>query len=247
MNDVVHMNCEGGIALVTMEDRVHKNTFSPGLVSGLKQVFGQIEADERLRVVVITGFDAYFCCGGTREELLAILDGRLKFTDQGVHDLLLRCSLPVIVAMQGHAIGGGLVFAAYGDILILGAENFYSANFMKYGFTPGMGGTLLLPHVFGPLLGKEMLMTARNYQGQELQQRGAPVRVVAKAKVLETAMAEAKNLAGMERKALLLLKERLSAAIRQALPAALEHELAMHAQTFVGEGVQERIMERFGN
>lgn len=247
MNDVVQLSREQGVALVTMADREHKNTFSPALVAGLKAAFAEIEADTSLKVVVITGYDAYFCCGGTQAELLAILDGRLKFTDQGVHDLLLSCQLPVIAAMQGHAIGGGLVFGAYADILMLGAESFYAANFMKFGFTPGMGGTLLLPHVFGPLLGREMLLTARNYQGQELQSRGAPVKVAPRAKVLESAMAEARNLASMERRALLLLKARLAQPIRAALPAALDQELAMHRETFVGDDVLARITARFGN
>lgn len=247
MNDVVQLNREQGVALVTMADREHKNTFSPALVAGLKRVFAEIEADTSLKVVVITGYDGYFCCGGTQSELLAILEGRLKFTDQGMHDLLLNCSLPVIAAMQGHAIGGGLVFGAYADILVLGAECFYSANFMKYGFTPGMGGTLVLPQVFGPLLGREMLLTARNYQGQELQSRGAPVKVVTRAKVLETAMLEAQNLASMERRALLLLKARLAQPLRAVLPEALEQELAMHRETFVGDEVLARITARFGN
>jgi len=245
MDHVVHLEVNGGVALVKMEDRANKNTFSEALVTQLKETFTQVEANPSVKVVVITGFDAYFCCGGTRKELLAILDGHLNFTDQGIHDLLLRCKLPVIAAMQGHAIGGGLVFGCYADILILGAENFYSANFMKYGFTPGMGGTLLLPHVFGPLLGKEMMLTARNYQGRELQERGAPVRVVPRAEVLEKAMAEASNLATMERAALLLLKTRLSKPVREGLPAALEAELAMHRETFAGEAVRARILERW--
>lgn len=246
MTSVVKLENQQGIAIVTMEDRAHKNTFSEALVADLKRVFAQIADDADFRVVIITGFDAYFCCGGTRAELLAILDGRLNFTDQGIHDLLLQCPIPVIAAMQGHAVGGGLVFGSYADILILGAENFYSANFMKYGFTPGMGGTFLLPHKFGQLLGCEMLLTARNYQGKELQDRGAPVTVVPRAEVMNKALAEARNLADMEPKALRLLKGRLSQVVRDNLPAALDAELAMHRDTFAGEDVRARILERFG-
>src|SRR5262245_8959043 len=155
-----------------MEDREHKNTFSPDLIDGLIKTFAQIAEDESLRVVVIHGYDTYFCSGGSKDELLRIISGELYFDRLGFYALLLDCPIPTIAAMQGHAIGGGLAFGCFADLIILATESLYTANFMNYGFTPGMGATCILPAKFGIVLGAEMLQTGRSYQGGELQQRG---------------------------------------------------------------------------
>ena len=83
----------------------------------------------------------------------------------------------MISAMQGHALGGGLAFGCFADIIVMGVECIYSANFMKYGFTPGMGATYIIPRKFGEVLGTEMLLTAKNYYGSELKERGASAKI----------------------------------------------------------------------
>ena len=64
-----------------------------------------------------------------------------NFCGLSILPLLLDCKIPTIAAMQGHALGGGLAFGCYADLIILAEECFYSANFMNHGFTPGMGAT----------------------------------------------------------------------------------------------------------
>ncbi len=234
------------IAVVAMEDRGSGNTFTPALIDGLMRAFQAIGQHPHAKVVVIHGYDSYFCCGGTKDELLGIAEGRLRFDDLPFFDLLLQCELPVIAAMQGHAIGGGLVFGCYADLLVMGEENLYGAVFMKYGFTPGMGGTVVLPRKFGEVLGTEMLFTSRNYHGRELKQRGLPARVVPKAQVIDTAMALARELADKPRVSLMSLKNHLAAGLRRELPAVVRQELAMHELTFAQPEVRERIERLFG-
>ena len=60
-----------------------------------------------------------------------------KFTRFCFYDQLLRCEIPVVAAIQGHAIGGGLVFGAYADVIVMAEECLYSTNFMQYGITSG--------------------------------------------------------------------------------------------------------------
>src|SRR5690606_32652185 len=120
-------------------------TFTAGVIEGLERAFVAIAERKDLKVVVLHGYDNYFCCGGTKEELLGIHEGRIAFSDRPFYELPLRCELPVIAAMQGHALGGGLVLGCYADIMVLAEECMYGAVFMKYGFTPGMGGTFILP------------------------------------------------------------------------------------------------------
>lgn len=234
------------IATVAMEDRASKNTFSPELVAGLFDVFARIRAEARAKVVLIHGFDNYFCCGGTRAELLAIQERRLDFTDARFFDLLLQCEVPTIAAMQGHALGGGLAFGCFADLIVMAEECLYSANFMRYGFTPGMGATCIVPRKFGEILGAEMLYGAAGYHGGELRARGVGARVVKKAEVLATATTLATELAEKPRVALLELKRTLAAQLRADLPRVIEREVEMHRVTFAQPGVRARIEERFG-
>lgn len=235
-----------GVALVTMQDRVAKNGFSTALVAGLRRAYDEIAASARCKVVVLTGYDTYFATGGTKENLLALSEGAGRFTDVNVYSLALDCPLPVISAMQGHAIGGGFVMGMFSDIVILGRESVYSANFMKYGFTPGMGATCILPWRLGASLAQEMLLTAGSYRGEALQQRNAPLAVLPRAEVLPHALAMAHELADKPRIALVALKQHLVQPVKEALPRVLERELRMHETTIHEPEVRARINTRFG-
>jgi polyketide biosynthesis enoyl-CoA hydratase PksI len=235
-----------GVAIVALEDRASSNTFTPSFIDGLMRAFDAIRSRRDLKVVVVHGYDTYFCCGGTKEELIAILEGRLEFADSPFYDLLLQCELPVIAAMQGHALGGGLVLGCYADLIVMAEESLYGAVFMKYGFTPGMGGTYIVPKKLGDVLGSEMLFTARNFYGHELKARGIPARVVRRAEVVATAMSLARDLADKPRLALTELKKALADPIRAALPAVVANELAMHRVTFAQPEIRARIESLFG-
>jgi 4-carboxy-3-alkylbut-2-enoyl-[acp] decarboxylase len=248
MSGVVNLSVDPDhIATVEMADRQSKNTFSEGLVRGLIDVFGRIQADPEVRAVVIHGYDNYFCCGGTKEELLKIYNGELQFDALKFYDLLLQCDVPVVSAMQGHAIGGGLVFGSYADLIVMAEECIYTTNFMKYGFTPGMGATYIIPKKFGPVLGHEMLFTAGNYYGSDLQKRGIQVQVVKKATVLREAMDLARELAQKPVLALKQLKQSLTGRIKVEVAAAVRRELEMHKITFAQPEVKARIEALFGS
>jgi polyketide biosynthesis enoyl-CoA hydratase PksI len=254
MNSVVNLRKDGCIAWVALEERESKNTFTMRLIQGLKAVFGQIDAEPGIKVVIVHGYGPYFCCGGTKEELIGLYQGlhkegaeRIQFTDLRFHDILLQCKVPVIAAMQGHALGGGLALGCFADIIVMGEQCIYSANFMKYGFTPGMGATYIIPKRFGTLLGWEMLYSARNYYGAELKERGASALIVKKQDVIKTALEFARDLADKPLLSLKELKKNLSAAIMKELPSAIEKELEMHRITFGQAEVLNRIEARFGN
>jgi polyketide biosynthesis enoyl-CoA hydratase PksI len=247
MSQVVTLSYpEPAIAVVEMADRNARNTFSPALVDGLMRAFAAIQQQPQVKVVVIHGYENYFCCGGTREELLKILEGKLKFDDLAFYRLLLDCDVPTISAMQGHGIGGGLAFGCYADFIIMAEEAIYSANFMRYGFTPGMGATYIIPRKFGNLLGEEMLYSATNFHGGKLRERGIPARVVKKQEVIPTALTLARNLADKSLISLKLLKTHLTRTIRAELPAIIEQELAMHEISFAQPEVRIRIETLFG-
>jgi|SRR5437667_2748067 len=244
---VVHLQeVEAGIVQVTMQDRVHKNTFSEELVFGLAQSFQAIDANSRYKVVILTGYESYFASGGTQEGLLAIYEGKAQFTDGNFYSLALDCKLPVIAAMQGHGIGGGFVLGLFADFIILSRESVYTTNFMKYGFTPGMGATYIVPKKLGFSLAEELLLTAGNYRGAELEKRGLPFPVLPREKVMGYALELARQIAEKPRVSLITLKEHLVAPLREQLKGIIEKELVMHNTTFHQEEVRERILSLFG-
>lgn len=246
-SDVVQLReMSPGVVQVTMQDRAHKNTFSTELVTGLMDAFTQIRANGSYRAVVLTGYDTYFCSGGTQEGLLMLQAGQGNFTDMNIYSVALSCEIPVIAAMQGHGIGGGFVFGLFADCVVLSRESVYTTNFMKYGFTPGMGATYVLPKKLGLSLAEEMLLSARTYRGAELEKRGIPFPVLPRVDVLAYAHQLASDLADKPRASLVTLKDHLVAEMRAQLPAVIEQEVAMHAKTFHLPEVKERIQSVFG-
>lgn len=180
---------DGAIAVVTMQDTEHRNQFSRQIIHGLMSKFREIRQMKSIKVVIVTGSENIFCMGGTKEQLNNIYEEKNAFTDVPfLYKGLLKADVPVISAMQGHAFGGGMLFGLYADIVVMSRESVYSAVFTKYGFTPGMGATYILPEKMGNSLATEMMFTAKVYRGEELEKRGANVMFADQKDVFEQAL-----------------------------------------------------------
>ncbi|OCQ18831.1 hypothetical protein A7985_22715 [Pseudoalteromonas luteoviolacea] len=223
-----------GVVEVSMRDRDAKNMFSPDFVAGMEEAFAHIAQRTDYKVVVLTGYDHYFASGGTKDSLLAIQRGDAKFTDITVFQLPLNCDLPVIAAMQGHAIGAGWALGMFSDVTIFSEESHYISPYMNYGFTPGAGSTLLLPYKLGQDLGMDSLFSGQGYQGSALQARGLACPVLPRQDVVATAMAWAGELSKASRAQLMALKAQWRAPLLPQLEGTYASELAMHEATFVG-------------
>ncbi len=222
-----------GIVVVKMEDRDAKNMFSEALTEGLEEVFRHIEQCSNYKVVVITGFDNYFASGGTKETLLAIQEGKVKFTDNKVYQLTMTCKIPVIAAMQGHGIGAGWSLGMFADKIVFSKESKYVSPYMNYGFTPGAGSTIVFQEKIGYDLAKESLLTAQEYSGGDLKNRGMSIPVMSKGDVLPFAVNMAKQIACNSRDALIGLKHQLTQHLFEQLDETYSLELEMHEKTFV--------------
>lgn len=244
---------EEGIAIIKMQDKENKNTFTNDLVLGLIKAFKEVKNNTNYKVVILTGYDNYFASGGTKQSLLDIYERKSSFTDgvegfsDQVYSLALDCDIPVIAAMQGHGIGGGFVMGLFSDIVILSRESVYTTNFMKYGFTPGMGATYILPKKIGISLGEELLFSAANYRGAELEARGISFKVLQRKEVFEYALEKAREIAEKPRFSLITLKDHLVSDQRKELASVIKKELLMHDKTFHQEIVKDNINRLFGN
>ncbi len=236
----------GGIVMVKMEDRDAKNMFSKEFVEGLREVFAHIEQTPAYKVVVLTGYDSYFASGGTKEALLAIQEGKIKFTDFKIFQLPLDCRLPVIAAMQGHGLGAGWTLGLFADLVLLSEESRYVSPYMNYGFTPGAGATWILADKMGQDLARESLLTAQQYTGSELHKRGLRLPILPRADVLPAAMRFAEQMVRSSRDRLIGLKHLLTENVHEALDETYRLELAMHEKTFVGHSdTLAQIQDRF--
>ncbi len=246
-NSVVQLTeIEPEIIQIKMQDTAHKNTFTEELIQGLIEAFKEINNHDKYKVVILTGYDSYFSCGGTQESLQYLSEGKGSFTDINIYSLALDCPIPVISSMQGHGIGGGFVMGLFADFVILSKESIYTTNFMKYGFTPGMGATYILPKKLGLSLSEEMMLSAKNYYGGDLQNRGIPFPVLSRAKIGEYTLEMARTVAEKPRVSLITLKDHLVADLRKDLTGIIEKEVVMHGKTFHQPEVRERIDKLFG-
>ncbi|NER22529.1 MAG: SDR family NAD(P)-dependent oxidoreductase [Symploca sp. SIO1B1] len=222
-----------GIVQITMKDEKNRNSFSRKFIDKLFQCFESVSQNPTYQVVILAGTSHYFSTGATQEQLQSIFREEIKFTDfYEILTLALDCPIPVIAAMEGHALGGGLNLGLYADFIVLSRESFYANNLMKYGLTPVGSTSFILPKKLGAELGQEMIYTGRQYRGAELAQRGIPFPVLPRKEVLKYAHKLAKEIAEKPRLSLLALKENLTEEIRSKLPAVVSQELEMHEKTF---------------
>jgi acyl transferase domain-containing protein/acyl carrier protein/SAM-dependent methyltransferase len=225
---------DDGVVVLTMQERAGRNTFTPDLMDGLSDAFAVIARSTSFKAVVLTGFDSYFACGGTIDGLESLQRGETHFTDRRIYTLPLECPLPVIAAMQGHAIGAGWALGMFCDLTLFGAESVYHSNYLELGFTPGAGATLIFPHKLGDDLGREVLFAAVPFKGRDLKARSSSLHVFPGAEVLSEALRLAHLLAREPRDALIAGKTTAAGPLIDALPRTLERELDMHRHTFIG-------------
>lgn len=236
-SDAVSLKILGnGVAVVRMQDAGHHNMFTQPVLDGLEAAFATIDADQSVRAVVLTGTDKVFSLGGTPAALerLARKDGsftEVPFLYQG----LAACRVPVVAAIRGHAAGGGLTFGLHADQVVLDRDGTYSANFVKFGFTPGLGATYALERRFGAALASEMCMTASSYAGRELEGMGVALRFADGDQVLQAALKIAEAIAAQAAPVIGALKRELSERVRHDLARVIASEVAMHAEVLSAE------------
>lgn len=231
------------IATLVMQDRANKNVFSHRFVGAFLDTLDGIEKAEPA-VLVVTGMDDVFSGGADRESLMELSQGKMVVRDLVISERLVNARFPIISAMEGHAMGGGLVIGLCSDVVVMAEESRYGAVFMNMGFTPGMGTTTLLPLLVGPFVAAEMMYTGRRYRGRELKASGHLINhILPKAEVKPKAMDIARQIAEKNTKSVHLLKYALSAPKKKLLIEARVQEDMMHHISFGYPETQALIAE----
>ncbi|MBX3273078.1 MAG: enoyl-CoA hydratase/isomerase family protein [Sandaracinaceae bacterium] len=234
---------DDGVAVVTMADEAGHNAMTPAFVRALVRALDEVEAWPRLKVVVLAGTEDVFSSGADLTMLSALVDGSIAPAEIVLPKRVLDVPVPVVAAMTGHAIGGGLALGLCADVVFAARQSRYGCSFMNMGFTPGMGMTKLLEHVAPPAIAHEMLLTGEPKRGRWLEARGVFNAVLDRPDVLPHALDVAARIADKPRPSLEILRRTLTLPRRQAFELTHTIESLMHRVSFGLSEVRERIGE----
>ena len=214
-------------------------------IDALADCVEQINVRENIHCVIVEGNKKYFSAGASRDSL--VCNDTLPQYVRKVPELFLSINVPTIAAMEGHAIGGGLILGLWSDVAIMAEESLYGANFMALGFTPGMGATTVMEDIFGEFFAREMLFTGRLIKGREFQSilNQSSLTIVPKMDVYSRALQIARELAEIPRVSLMLLKETFANRRLKKLREVLDEEEAMHTQLFADPKTRAAINSRY--
>ncbi len=183
-DEALQVSCtrQGAVAVVRFS-RGAKNHFSTELITALADAFEEAAADPAVRAFVLASDGRNFCAGadlvGGNEEPERLYTQALR---------LFSIAKPIVAAVQGAAIGGGLGLALVADFRIVAPSSRLAANFVKIGIHPGFAITHVLPRVVGHQKAAEILLTGRRLTGEEAVAIQLADRLVPEQDIFEAAL-----------------------------------------------------------
>jgi enoyl-CoA hydratase/carnithine racemase len=218
-----------GVAVITL-DRPPVNAFSRAMLDELTSVTRTLTEDTTVRAVVVTGAGKVFAAGADITEFGdqdAARDIEEHF--RAAFDAVAAIPRPVIAAVHGVALGGGLELALACDLRIAADNARVGQPEILLGIIPGAGGTQRLTRLVGPARAKDLVWSGRQVTADEALAIGLVDRIVPAAELLDAAIAEAASLAAGPTMAIALAKRVIDA----GLDGSLSHGLDLEADAFV--------------
>ena len=231
MSEAVRYERRGHIGVITLDRPDNRNSMTPELLDAFVVASAAARADGEIRVLVITGAGKSFSTGADFKSTLQ-RDGDRRAPNERSYAMyepflsLLEITVPIVAALNGHAVGGGFGLALVCDLRVGALEAQYGANFVKLGLAPGMAISYLLPRIIGFPRANELLLTGRLVDGAEAERLGILNRAVPAADVVASAMDLAQSIAAAAPLAVRATKD----AIRRGL--GLQIREAAHAEAY---------------
>ena len=235
------------VATITLNRPDNRNSMTPDLLDGLAAAVAQARTDRQTRCVIITARGKSFSAGadfkafGTDERLRALAPTERQYAMYEPFLSVLDLEVPVIAAMNGHAIGGGLGLALVCDLRVANREARYGANFVRLGLHPGMATTTLLPRLIGVPRAVELLLTGRLVDGAEAAAIGLANYAVAADEVVPRARELAREIATAAPLAVRWTKRSLYEAAALDARAVARREAALQARTMDTDDFREGV------
>lgn len=233
------------IGLLTINRPEKMNAISQELTVELSLFLDEIENDDELRVIVITGAgDKAFVAGADINELVdrdARLGRRVSRERQEIFSRIENLHVPVIAAVNGYALGGGLELALACSIRICSEMAQFGAPEVKLGIIPGDGGTQRLPRLVGQGRAMEMIITGDFIDAQEAYRIGLVNKVFPPEKLMEKAMELAKKIASRPPLAVRYAKEAVNRSQEGDSVSGFALESYLHALSCTTEDKKEGV------
>jgi enoyl-CoA hydratase len=236
-DQVVLLERQDGVATVTLNRPTVLNAMNNPMRRALVDVFAQLSREQEVRVILITGAgERAFSAGADIREFLEPLVPTTFREERKSVDFrreMDRCPQPIIAAIRGYALGGGLELALACDIRIAAEDADLGLTEINLGIIPGGGGTQRLPRLVGRGKALEMVLTGRRVPAAEALRIGLVERVVPVTELMASAQAFARSIAEKAPIALRYAKEAVvsGAALPLADGLRLENDLSTLLRT----------------
>ncbi|MHA1537561.1 MAG: crotonase/enoyl-CoA hydratase family protein [Alphaproteobacteria bacterium] len=235
----IRIDKDGPVSIVTIDRPGARNAVDPRTADDLIAAFEAFEADEEARVGILTGADGAFCAGA---DLKFVSAGKPPADwiegdgPMGPSRRLLK--KPVIAAIAGHAVAGGLELALWCDLRIAEQGAILGVYCRRWGVPLIDGGTIRLPRLIGLSRALDLILTGRPVEADEALSMGLVNRVVAKGEALTAARALAAEIARFPQ--ICMRGDRMSAYEQHgmSLDAAFANELDHGREALAGEAVE---------
>ena len=244
---------DDGVAVLTMNRPERRNAFSAAMLSAMASVLAQVEADEAVGCVVLTGAAGAFCAGGAVKGMAARASGnssgaggsvdaaihRQRLNQRATSGRLWAMPKPTIAAIGGPAAGAGLSLALSCDLRYAVPGAVLTTAFAKVAFAGDYGGTWFLTQLVGPAVAKELYYFSERLTAEDACQLGIVNGIFPAEDFEREVMARARRLAKGPSVAYRYMKENLNRAVTGELGDCMDLEVTHHTHTAFTEDHRE--------
>jgi enoyl-CoA hydratase len=243
----LHVERRGRVGILTLDDPERRNALSAELVVQITDAVSELEADDAIGALIVTGAPPAFCSGAEVSALTGLAaEGRDPGDVREIYAGFLRvldCPLPTIAAVNGPAVGAGFNLALACDVRIAGTSARFDARFLRIGIHPGGGHTWLLDRAVGPQAAAAMNLFGERVDGARAAAVGLAWECVPDDELLDRATELASRAADAPRELAIRVKASLRHAVWQssfddALRFELEHQVWSFRQPEFTERMQ---------
>ena len=230
----------GKVGLVTLHRPQALNALNEALIAELNDALGGFESNPEIGCTVITGSEKAFAAGADVKEMAekTYVESYLgKFLDGWTR--ISETRKPVIAAVSGFCLGGGLELAMMCDLIIASETARFALPEITLGIMPGAGGTQRLPRFIGKAKAMDLILTGRMMDATEAERCGLVARVVAPEKLLDEALAAAAKIASYSLPIVMMAKETVNRAQETSLSEGARFERRLFLSMFATEDQKE--------
>ncbi len=222
---LVEYNIENNIATVTINRPEARNAVDRPTAAALADAFRRFDADTSASVAILAGAGGYFCAGADLKAVASTRGNRVTESGDGpLGCTRMLLSKPVIAAVEGFAVAGGLELALWCDMRVAARDAVFGVFCRRFGVPLVDGGTIRLPRLIGMSHAMDMMLTGRGVSGDEARMMGLANRIVEKGQALAAARELAQQIAAFPQRC--MRSDRMSAyeSFTMELPEALLNE-----------------------